>query len=111
MLLSNIDLSKSAGINADYYRSQYRYCSAFAHSAPFSISQMDSFRYGTLEAEGLFRMLTSVATGYSAFAVRDFARLFPDQEADLSPEVRKCILEWEDIFKWEMHRGLYKPSA
>lgn len=110
-LLSNIELGKAAGISENYYRAQYAYCSAYAHSAPFSIDQMDAFRVGTPEAEGLFRMLANVATGYTAFAIRDFVRLFPDQTSALSPDVHRYIAEWEQILKWDGNPWFDKPDA
>jgi hypothetical protein len=98
---SSIELSRAAGISEYYYSAQYKYCSAFAHSAPFSISQMDAFRAGTPEAARVLGVLVSLATGYSALAVRDFIRLFPDQEISVPPDIKECIAEWEEIFKWK----------
>lgn len=100
-LPSNIELSRIAGISENYYRAQYKYCSTFAHSSPFSISQMSAFRAGSPEAEQVLQRLIGLATGYAALAIRDFTRMFPDWEPTLPPEVRDCILIWQDTFKWE----------
>ena len=100
-LPDNIELSRAAGISEKYFRSQYKYCCTFAHSSPFSISQLDSLQAGTPEAEQLFRMLANLATGYTALAIRDFTQKHPDQQAALSGNVRKCIAIWEDTLRWE----------
>ena len=100
-LPDNIELSRAAGISENYFRSQYKYCCTFAHSSPFSISQLDSLRAGTPEAEQLFRMLVNLATGYTAFAIRDFTEKYPDQQAKLSDRVQKCIAIWADTLTWE----------
>lgn len=97
----NVALSRKAGISENYYRSNYKYCSAFAHTAPFSISQLRHFKAGDDEAKDLMKTLVGYACAYSAMAVRDFAALFPDQMLKLSPEIRKIIAIWEEILRWE----------
>jgi len=97
----NVALSRKAGISENYYRSNYKYCSAFAHTAPFSISQLRDFTAGDDEAKDLMETLVGCACAYSAMAVRDFAALFPDQMLKLSPEIRRIIAIWEGILRWE----------
>lgn len=97
----NIALSRKAGISETYYRSNYKYCSAFAHTAPFSISQLRHFTAGDDAAKQLMVTLVGYVCAYSAMAVRDFAALFPDQMLMLSPEIRKIIAIWEGILVWE----------
>ena len=100
-LPDNIELSRAAGISEFYFRSQYKYCCTFAHSSPFSISQLDSLQAGTPEAERVFRMLVNLTTGYTACAIRDFIRKHPDQQETLSDNVLQSIAIWEDTLKWE----------
>jgi hypothetical protein len=109
-LPDNIELSKAAGISEIYFRSQYKYCCTFAHSSPFSISQLDSFRAGTPEAERLLGMLVDLATGYTAIAIRDYSRRFPDQRDLLPANVRECIQIWEETFKWENNPWFNAPD-
>lgn len=96
-----IELSRKAGVSENYYRSNYKYCSAFAHSAPFSISQLDVFKADTMEAKQVLGALVSVSCGYMAVSIRDFTSLFPDQIIRLSPEIRQVIQFWEELLKWE----------
>ena len=98
---SPIDLCSKAGISEGYYRSNYKYCSAYTHSAPFALSQLRDFEAGSEEAKQLMKTLVGIACGYSAFAIRDFAALFPLEMLHLSPEVRHVIAVWEEIMRWE----------
>lgn len=103
-LESAIDLSRQAGICEDYYRSQYKYCCAYAHSAPFSFSQSRDFRRRTEEAKQLFTTLVQCATGYVALALRDFVGQFPEQKGELGDEAIGLILRWEGILSsWDSH--------
>lgn len=102
---SGVELSRKAGVSDLYYRSEYKYCSAFTHSAPFSISQLAVFRANTPEAVRLLRRLVGLATGYAALAIRDFVRRFPDQQTSLTDDVREIIGHWEEIMKWEKLPG------
>jgi hypothetical protein len=110
-LPSNVELSQVARISENYYRGRYKYCSTFAHSAPFSISQLNSFRAGTPDSERVLSALIGTATGYTALAIRDFVHLFPDQESTLRPEVSDRILIWEETLKWEEAPWFDTPKA
>lgn len=100
-LPSNIELCRMAGISENYHRGRYKYCSTFAHTAPFSISQLDCFRAGAPDSEQVLSALIGTATGYAALIIRDFIRLCPDQEDKLPSEVRKQISIWQDTLTWE----------
>lgn len=105
----NITLSRKAGISENYYRSNYKYCSAFAHTAPFSISQLRNFKAAETGANRSMKTLVGIASAYSAMALRDFSAFFPDQMLKLSPELRNIIQSWEAILLWEkseFFRGL-----
>ena len=96
-----VELSRRAGVSENYYRSTYKYCSAFSHSAPFSLSQLDDFRAGAPEAEHVLGTLVNQACGYTALAIRDFMKLFPDQDAVVDAQTKVVIAFWEDLLKWE----------
>lgn len=96
-----IELSRKAGISENYYRSNYKYCSAFAHSAPFSISQLDAFKAGSPKAREVLGTLVSLACGYAALAIRDFTALFLDQLSALDPQTKDAIVFWEELLQWE----------
>lgn len=96
-----IELSRKAGVSEYYYRSNYKYCSAFAHSAPFSISQLDAFKAGSPKAKEVMGTLVSLAAGYAALAIRDFATLFPDQLVALDEKTKDAIAFWESLLQWE----------
>jgi hypothetical protein len=100
-LESHDDLTRLAGISEKYFRSQYRYCSAFSHSAPFAISQLGAFKAGSPEAIPILRSLVQVATGYAAMALRDSLVVFPDQQSSLPAEVQEIVELWKGILKWE----------
>ncbi len=100
-IVSNVDICKHAGISERYYRSEYKYCSAFAHTAPFSISQLDAFRAGAPDAEPILEHLVQVTTGFLTVAIRDYVWIFPDQTSEITSEVADCIKYWEQILRWE----------
>jgi hypothetical protein len=114
-LESAIELSRKAGISENYYRSWYKYCSAFAHSAPFAIAQLDSFRAGAEEANHILGTLVQLASSFCAVAIRDFVSLFADQQASLDQKVKEAIARWEGILKWErspcFNTGSDKPTG
>lgn len=105
-----IELSRKAGVSENYYRSNYKYCSAFAHSAPFSISQLDAFKAGSPKAGEVLGTLVSLACGYAALAIRDFTTLFPDQIAVLDPRTKDAVVFWEGLLQWEKFPHLKAPS-
>ena len=107
----NIALSRKAGISENYYRSNYKYCSAFAHTAPFSISQLRNFTAGDDEAKQLMKTLVGYACAYSSMAIRDFTARFPDQMLKLSPQIQKTIAVWEQILLWEKSNFFGGPPS
>lgn len=98
---SSIELSRKAGISENYYRAEYKYCSAYIHSAPFSIGQLRDFTSASEGAQHLFKTLVQLATGYSALAIRDFASRFPDARSHIAAEVVQTIRFWEELMKWD----------
>jgi len=100
-LESSIELSRQAGISENYYRAQYKYCSAFAHSAPFSLSQLDQFRAGADSAKSVIGTLVALALAYCAVSIRDFLTIFPEGRACLPAASAELIAKWEGILKWE----------
>ena len=109
-LSSNIELTRIAGISEKYYRARYRYCSTFAHTSPFSISQLSFFRAGAVESERILSTLVGTATGYTALATRDFVRLVPDQEVKLDAKIKECIAVWQETLKWEKSDWFNTPD-
>lgn len=104
-LPSSIELSKLVSISEAYYRGQYKYCSAYAHCAPFSISQLDKLRADSPEATELFKFPMRMALGYSALAIREFTAMFPDVKSNLDPRTLKLIDFWSEILKWDNQPG------
>lgn len=100
-VVSNIELSRLAGISENFYRSQYRYCSTHAHSAPFSIGQLRAFQVGNEESEANLRSVIETALPYTALAIRDYVSLFPGEATSLDQKTRTIIGFWEDLVKWE----------
>jgi hypothetical protein len=100
-LVAYIDLSYRAGISRNYYRAEYKYCSSFAHTAPFSLSQLNAFRAGAPEAHQVLRRLIRLATGYMGVAIRDYAVLFPDQQTLIVGSIKSAVDEWVEILKWD----------
>jgi hypothetical protein len=49
----------------------------------------------------MFPMIVNLATGDTAFAIRDFVRKHPDQQSQLSHNALKSVAVWEGTLKWE----------
>jgi hypothetical protein len=109
-LESSIELSRKAGISEAYYRAQYKYCSAFAHSAPFALSQLDDFRADTPEAKQVLGTLVDTTLAYCTISIRDFISLFPDEKTASDPWVSQMILSWENILRWEKSPFFPEPK-
>ena len=107
-VLGNVDICRRAGISENYYRSEFRFFSAYVHTAPFAISQAAVFRAGTPVAEEFFKRIFQSAIGWMALNVRDFVRLFPDQKPVLDQDILECIGVWEVLATWEKQEGFPK---
>jgi hypothetical protein len=100
-LLDNIELSRRAKINPAYYRMQYKFCSAFSHTAPFSISLMGSFKAGATESKRVLATLVATAGVYTALGIRDFTNVFSEAKARIPSQVMESISVAEHIANWE----------
>jgi len=99
ILLSNTELSKRAGINPDYYKSNFDYLSAYTHAYPFAHSQLKLFRANDNESLGLVTFIIDLCTGYVCHATADFINLFPDQERNLDRRSKILIDDWRYRFR------------
>lgn len=99
ILHKNPELSKRAGINPDYYNSEYKYLSAYAHATPYAYSQLKIFRAGDDQSLAIVKSILDVCTGYVCHAVRDFLTIMPDQDKHLEDRTRDLITKWENILK------------
>lgn len=97
ILHKNPELSKRAGIDPDYYNSQYKYLSAYAHATPYAYSQLNKFRGGEDESLAIIKTLLDVCTAYICHAVRDFVKIMPDQEKFVDERGKNLIEDWEYI--------------
>ncbi|HML96570.1 MAG TPA: DUF5677 domain-containing protein [Thermodesulfobacteriota bacterium] len=97
ILHKNSELSKRAGIDPNYYNSEYKYLSAYAHATPFAYSQLNIFRAGDAASLAVIRTILEVGTAYLCHAVRDFVKIMPDQEKDLDERAKELVDIWDDI--------------
>jgi len=102
-LKTHEELCTGAGVNPDYFKSMFKYGSNHTHSSPFSFAQMDSFTASDPEAVNVFNLALQSSTGFSALAIRDFVKAFPDQSAALSARETGLLQLWEGILRWERH--------
>lgn len=101
-LRSNVDLSDSCGVSSDYYRAQYKYCSSFAHTSPFSISALSCFRAGDSDSERIMGTIVQLATGYLSLSIRDFVDVFKVSDATITETASDTIKTWQEILKWNI---------
>ncbi len=96
----NIEICIKAGINESYYRSIFKYLSSFAHTSPLSISQLDSMKINKNEGKFLFGHIANIASGFSAIALGDFTKLFPEQSL-YNSKITEYISIWKEVMQWE----------
>jgi len=109
-LESAIELSKKAGISECYYRTEYKYCSNFSHCSPFAIFQLDQFKAGSEKALELLEPLIFSASAFSAISIRDFIKIMPDQNHELSDALHDKIKLYEEVLKWK-NPAFFKEST
>lgn len=83
--LTNSQISERAGISVNYYKSTYKYLSSYTHTYPFSIQQVSVFKADDEESLSLIKSQADTATGYLSYAIRDYVKIFPDQEKEIIP--------------------------
>jgi len=98
ILLSNNELSKRAGIDPDHYKAKYNGLSSYVHTHPYCVSQLAAFHNINADTINLFKTTMDFCTGYLAYAIRDFIKLFPDQICHMNPEINKLVDTWTYIF-------------
>jgi Family of unknown function (DUF5677) len=94
--LTNSQISERSGISINYYKSTYKYLSSYTHTYSFSINQIAAFKAGDEESLDLIKTQVDTASGYLSFAIRDYVKLFPDQESTIV-EVKVIIDVWLDV--------------
>jgi uncharacterized protein len=96
-----VDVAKRAGICPEYYRAMYKYFSNHAHMHPFSVGQIATFRAGEESSTELMTTTVNRAIGILCFSIRDFVRLFPDQQEQLPSEIWNMLDFAEYIMAYE----------
>ena len=97
-LLSNTDICAKAGIAQRNYKPLYDYLSSYTHGYPISIEQI-------LDISSINHVLNllipfwDVCSGYVCFAIRDFIRLFPDQNVFVDTIIQRTIIRFEENFR------------
>lgn len=94
--LTNSQISERAGISINYYKSAYKFLSSYTHTYPFSVQQVSVFKADNEESLGLIESQVNTASGYLSYAIRDYVKLFPDQEPNIK-EVKTIIDVWLDV--------------
>lgn len=99
ILLSNTQLSESAGIDPNYYKAQFNFLSQYVHAYPFAATQLATFRADDEDSLVVVKSIIDNSTGYLSHAIRDFIKLVPDQALKVDQRTKSLISEWEYIFR------------
>jgi len=97
--LENIEISKRAGINPDYFSMPFIYCSNHVHTSGFSTSHLSSNCNADPNCLNIYYGLMTCIIFYLCVSIRDFLILFPKQQKNISPEVSEIIDKWQTRFK------------
>jgi len=98
---NNRENCQRAGLSLNFYNGVYKYLSNFVHTSPYSISEFDSAKFDSKEAQEHFNMLTNYTSGIMAFAIRDFTKSMPELAKYVSHHTENSIHIWEDTFQWD----------
>jgi hypothetical protein len=98
-LQTNEELCRDSGIDPGYYNCVFKYGSNHTHSSPFCFTEMDKFRADEepQREEGMLWMSLQGAAGFLAFAIREFIKIFPDQEKVINPDEQYRLAFWEQV--------------
>lgn len=97
LVLSNTEICAKAGIAERYYKPIFDYLSGYTHGLPLSLDQILAIS----KIEDVLALMTPifhVCSGYLCFAIRDFIKLFPEQNASIEPIIRLTIKSYEEFF-------------
>jgi len=98
LLKGRKETAQNAGIDGSFYLGTYKMLSSFTHPTPFGLN----FLYNnSVESQGALEqvdILVQVTMGFLALTIRDFVRVFPDQQKFISPQIIGLIEHWEYIF-------------
>jgi len=97
--LTNSELSERSKINPGYYKAAYSFLSSYIHTYPFSLSQLQQFRAGNPDSLHLISTALNYCVIFLSITIRDFVRLFPDQEKFMPTEIEEIIKKWEFIIE------------
>ena len=95
IFLGRSEISMKSGINPNYSRAAYKYLSQYVHTYAFSISQLALFRAGDEGTLTILKAVIDYCVVYLSLSIRDYAKLFPDQQSTLTAEVVEVIKDSE----------------
>ena len=99
--LDNTEISKRAGISAEYYKSIFKYLSNFTHCSPMGIAQFDATikKGGSVDYQ-LFFYIRNIASGIAARSISDYQSLFEDTTVQIPDHIGRIITIWKGIHTW-----------
>jgi hypothetical protein len=89
----------NSGISANYADAVYKYLSQYVHTYSFSLADLARFKANELDSLDKIKVTLDYATSYLCFAVRDWVRLFQNQEQYLNGDIKRLISMWEYCVK------------
>ncbi|HOH31496.1 MAG TPA: hypothetical protein PLC40_17605, partial [Candidatus Hydrogenedentes bacterium] len=98
LLLTNTEICEKAGIAKRNYKPFYDYLSSYTHGYPISLEQILALS-DIEDVLALMSPFLHVSSGYVCFAIRDFIKLFPDQNVFVDTIIQRIITSFEENFQ------------
>ncbi len=107
--LTTEEIAKRADIPENYHKGVYKFLSNYTQTLGFSVRQLKNFQAGDSKSSGLLQTALVYSTIFLIFSIRDFLKLFPDQNEKIDAKTSEIIKKWEETFS-EI-KDLYAPRA
>lgn len=107
--LTTEEIARRAGIPENYHKGVYHFLSNYTNTLGFSVRQLKNFQAGDPKSLGLLQTALVYSTIFLVFSIRDFLKLFPEQNEKMDAKTFEIIKKWEETFS-EI-KEIYAPRA
>ena len=97
--LSKEERCRLSGVSHEYYTSAYMHLSAYVHTFPFAIQQLDHFKAGDPDSLRILSVPIQYATGFLAKAIEGMQSVFPLTTTTASKSASKTLGIWTGIVR------------
>jgi hypothetical protein len=97
--LSKEERCRLSGVSHEYYTAAYMHLSAYVHTFPFAIQQLEHFKAGDPGSLRILSVPIQYATGFLAKAIEGMQSVFPLTTTTASKSAEKTLGIWTGIVR------------